>query len=186
VTRARSALVVDFFLNLLSNLRYGVVRPEFPPFPTTGSGSTPNQLQSNCRCTYAVQMPEEEKTDCSTHELRVWRSTESELATARLRAFRDKQTLSERATRHYNAAIGAYDRFRVNRKDLPHITPAIWHAWRRNSRSRALSASHAPPTPARLNRPFMPSQSPTDSAAPGKSKLRRRSERLANSQIFPE
>jgi hypothetical protein len=75
---------------------------------------------------YTVPLLEDESNADSTHELRLWRPNEAEPASSKLRAFRDKQNLSERAMRHYDAAIAACDRFGGIRKDLPHIPPAIW------------------------------------------------------------
>jgi hypothetical protein len=75
---------------------------------------------------YTLSLPASEQNADSTHELRFWRNAEADDAALRLRAFRDQQNLSERAMRHYDAAITAYERFRATKKDLPHITPAIW------------------------------------------------------------
>jgi hypothetical protein len=75
---------------------------------------------------YTVPLSEEENNVNSSNELRFWRPNESEPASSRLRVFRDKQNLSERARRHYDAAIAAYTMFGTIAKDLPHIGPAIW------------------------------------------------------------
>lgn len=75
---------------------------------------------------YTIPLLESESSTDSTHELRIWRSKEVTAAIARLRAFRDKQDLTERALRHYDSAIAAYDRFGTITKELPHVLPALW------------------------------------------------------------
>lgn len=75
---------------------------------------------------YTVSLPESEKSADSTHELRFWRATEAPSATARIQAFRDKQTLAERAVRHYDATVRAYERFGTITAELPHALPALW------------------------------------------------------------
>jgi len=75
---------------------------------------------------YVMPLPASENTADSSHELRIWRADESRAATSRLLTFRQKQALSDRAARHYDATAGAYDRFGKVRKELPHILPAHW------------------------------------------------------------
>jgi len=75
---------------------------------------------------FTVCLREDENNVASSHELRLWRANEVAAAARRLREFRDGQDLPERATRHYAAAIDAYDRFRSVQKELPHVLPALW------------------------------------------------------------
>lgn len=75
---------------------------------------------------YPQPLLKNEVTETASHELRFWNASESAYAKERLRIFRDKQILSERAKRHYDAAIESYDRFSRILKPLPYVPPAIW------------------------------------------------------------
>ena len=85
---------------------------------------------------YTIPLPKEESNGSSTHELRLWRAAEAESAISKLRAFRDVSNVPERAVRHYDAAMAAYDRFRSIKKELPHVLPATW-LWRDSSPPRS-------------------------------------------------
>jgi len=76
--------------------------------------------------TYATELPEDERSAASTHELRFWQAAEAPAAAQRLIAFRDKQELAERPMRHYDATLTAYGRFAAVLKDLPLALPALW------------------------------------------------------------
>jgi hypothetical protein len=75
---------------------------------------------------YATPLPMEERSPCSSHELRFWRAAEAAAAAEKLLAFRDKQELADRPLRHYDATHSAYGRFDAIKKDLPLAPPALW------------------------------------------------------------
>jgi len=75
---------------------------------------------------YTIPLLENENSEASTHELRIWRANEAAAAISKLREFRDMQNLPEGASRHYEAAINSYARFGAIRRELPHVLPALW------------------------------------------------------------
>jgi len=75
---------------------------------------------------YVVPVGPEEVDANATDELRIWRSAEAEPATKRMEGFRREQHLSPRAARHYPATIASYERFALDRHELPHVGPALW------------------------------------------------------------
>ena len=75
---------------------------------------------------YTVRLPREEQDDQANCELRYWAADEVDEALPRLCAFRDKQQLSERAARHYAAAVSTYERFSSIEATLPHSPPLPW------------------------------------------------------------
>jgi hypothetical protein len=75
---------------------------------------------------YTMSLPKAEASDSASHELRFWTADETSAATKKLRAFLDAEQPPQRAVRHYEAAISAYQRFGTVKKRLPHAVPALW------------------------------------------------------------
>jgi hypothetical protein len=74
----------------------------------------------------ALPLPAKEVCESSAHELRFWRPYEVEAAINRLKAFKNKQSLTERASLHYEATEVAYGRMADADRDLSLVGPALW------------------------------------------------------------
>ena len=89
--------------------------------PTVGSGEAGHHVSS-----YTVPLLGAELNDQSSHELRLWRSSEAPSALQRLQGLCDAEHLAERVRQHYEATFAAYCRFALIAADLPLIPPALW------------------------------------------------------------
>jgi hypothetical protein len=74
----------------------------------------------------AAELPDNETSVSAMDEVRIWSSNEAAHAKRRIERFRDKQNLTDRARRHYDATMKAYERFGRITADLPFDPPTMW------------------------------------------------------------